>query len=385
MPETSEIKHEQNWYDKYHMLLAIIPVILLIVSLVYLGFFYQKNHDFINKDVSLSGGTTLTLTGTFDEAKLKTELPVKIPDVSFRELSDVGTKKPIAVIIESSAEPQKLQEAVESVLGYKLDETNSSVEFSGSSLSKDFYSQLLKALLISFLLMSLVVFIMFGESRLMKIISALLTVAAISITFPQITLIRILMGLIGLVLIAMAFYSSKSKKEYIYSAIASLAFIAIYFLNYYFIIFAITIFLLALYTSLSIPSIAVIFAAFSDIMIPLAILDFFGMKISVAGMAAFLMLVGYSVDTDILLTTRALKKKEGLLNERIFGAFKTGILMTGTALAAVLPAFFIVSGLPDSFRQIFLILALGLGTDILTTWLTNAGIIKWYCKRRNIQ
>jgi preprotein translocase subunit SecF len=80
-----------------------------------------------------------------------------------------------------------------------------------------------------------------------------------------------------------------------------------------------------------------------------------------------------------------LKKKEGLLNERIFGAFKTGILMTGTALAAVLPAFFIVSGLPDSFRQIFLILALGLGTDILTTWLTNAGIIKWYCKRRNIQ
>jgi len=41
--------------------------------------------------------------------------------------------------------------------------------------------------------------------------------------------------------------------------------------------------------------------------------------------------------------------------------------------------------LPDSFRQIFLILALGLSADIINTWLTNAGIIKWYCDKKGIK
>ena len=42
---------------------------------------------------------------------------------------------------------------------------------------------------------------------------------------------------------------------------------------------------------------------------PLALIDFLGIEISAAGIAAFLMLIGYSVDTDILLTSRALKRK----------------------------------------------------------------------------
>jgi preprotein translocase subunit SecF len=59
--------------------------------------------------------------------------------------------------------------------------------------------------------------------------------------------------------------------------------------------------------------------------------------------------------------------------------------MTSTALLAVLPAFFIVTGLPDSFRQIFLVLSLGLLMDIISTWMTNASIIKWYCENKNIK
>ena len=95
-------------------------------------------------------------------------------------------------------------------------------------------------------------------------------------------------------------------------------------------------------------------------------------------------MIGYSVDTDILLTTRALRRKELILNQRIYSAFKTGILMTLTALIAVTPIFFIVSGIPDSFRQIFIILAIGLFADILNTWLTNASLIKWYCEVKKI-
>ena len=133
-----------------------------------------------------------------------------------------------------------------------------------------------------------------------------------------------------------------------------------------------------------IPSIAVIFAAFAEIIMALSIVDWLGIKLSAAGISAFLMLIGYSVDTNILLTTRVIKHREGKINSRIYRSFKTGILMSFTALAAVLPAFFFFSELPDSFRQIFLILALGLGADIINTWMTNAGIIKLYAERKGM-
>lgn len=297
-PILSEKKKFSFNYDKHYKILLLIPIFLLLCSLVYIGIFYSKNGDFINKDVSLSGGTSITINGEINQEQLESPLKAKFPDVSFTKLTDITSKKEIAIIVQSSASSDDLKSEIESILGYKLTEKNSSIEFTGASLSKDFYRQLVIALLISFVLMSIVIFVLFK-------------------TFT--------------------------------------------------------------------PSIAVIFAVFADIVFSLAVIDYFGIKVSAAGIAAFLMLIGYSVDTDILLTSRVLKTREGSVNKRIFGAFKTGILMNLTALAAVLPAFFIVTGLPDSFRQIFLILALGLFADILNTWLTNASIIKWYCVKKGIQ
>src|SRR3989344_3127617 len=72
-----------------------------------------------------------------------------------------------------------------------------------------------------------------------------------------------------------------------------------------FILMAIVVFA---YFRTFIPSLAVVLAAFSDIVITLAIFNLSGMKLSTAGIAAFLMLIGYSVDTDILLTSRVLKR-----------------------------------------------------------------------------
>lgn len=297
-PEHHAHADGKNWFDRYYKILMIIPVIIVIASLVYLFMFYNQNGDLINRDVSLKGGTTITLSGEVDSAQLEASLKEKVPDASFRALSDLRTGKKIALIVESSLAPEDLKKAVGDALGYELTDENSSIEFTGPTLSANFYRQLMIALLISFALMSLVIFVMFRSF---------------------------------------------------------------------------------------IPSAAVIFAAFSDIVFALALVDILGIKLSAAGIAAFLMLVGYSVDTDILLTTRALKKSEGTVNQRIYGAFKTGIFMTLTGLVAVLPAFFIVTGLPDSFRQIFLILAFGLTADIFNTWLTNAGIIKWYCDRKGIK
>lgn len=297
MENSSETK-KYDWYNRWYKPLLVIPVIILILSLCYLGYFYTKTGDFILKDASLSGGTTITINSDLNAKELQSKVNQKFPDVTIRSLTELRTGKQISLIIETAATPEQIRPELEKILGYSLNADNSSFEFTGSSLSSSFYKQLIIALIISFILMSITVFVLFK-------------------TFT--------------------------------------------------------------------PSIAVIFAAFGDIVMPLALIDFLGIKLSAAGIAAFLMLIGYSVDTDILLTTRAIRTKEGSLNERIYRAFKTGSFMTITALIAVLPAFFIVSGLPDSFRQIFLILALGLFADLVNTWLTNASIIKWYCDWKGIR
>ena len=59
-----------------------------------------------------------------------------------------------------------------------------------------------------------------------------------------------------------------------------------------------------------------------------------GIELTLPTTAALLMLIGYSVDSDILLTMRVLKR-QGKLDEKLAGAFHTGIIMTTTTLAAV--------------------------------------------------
>lgn len=137
-----------------------------------------------------------------------------------------------------------------------------------------------------------------------------------------------------------------------------------------------------------VPSIAVVISAFADIAFAAAMMDVFGIVLSLGTVAALLMLIGYSVDTDILLTTRLLKRK-GELNEKIKDAMKTGLTMTTTTLAALIALFFVSSGSYlvstftriDIIRDISIVLIFGLIADIINTWMTNVGILKWYLER----
>ena len=129
------------------------------------------------------------------------------------------------------------------------------------------------------------------------------------------------------------------------------------------------------------PSAAVIIAAFADIFMTLTLVNILGIKMSSGGIVAFLMLIGYSVDTDILLTNRILKRVEGTLNERIFGAFKTGITMTLTSLLAIIFALIISMSFSALLTQIFTVLAIGLSFDLLNTWITNVSLLKWHVEK----
>jgi len=283
-------------YDKNYKFLLLIPAILLVLSVGYLINFSAQHGDVIYKDVSLTGGTTLTvLDENADIGVLTRNLKEKFPDLKTRQISDFRTGKQKGFFIETKVEPEEIKQAVEGYLGYTLTQENSSVEFSGSALSAGFYSQLRFAIFLAFIFMSLVVFFIFR-------------------TF--------------------------------------------------------------------VPSVAVILSAFADIVMTIAIVDILGMQLSVAGVIAFLMLIGYSVDTDILLTTRLIKQKEGDIDERLWGAFKTGIMMTLTSIAAVGVALIIIYNFSETLRQIFSILLIGLCFDLINTWITNAGILKLYMERK---
>ncbi|MBA2868047.1 protein translocase subunit SecF [Methanococcus maripaludis] len=130
-----------------------------------------------------------------------------------------------------------------------------------------------------------------------------------------------------------------------------------------------------------VPSGAVILAAASDMAIAVGGMSLFNIPISTATIAALLMLVGYSVDTDIMLTTRVLKRRSGTLDERIAGAMKTGITMSLTTIFAMAVLYLVVTFVvpaADVLANIAAVLLIGLIGDLMLTWMTNAGILKYY-------
>jgi preprotein translocase subunit SecF len=131
-----------------------------------------------------------------------------------------------------------------------------------------------------------------------------------------------------------------------------------------------------------VPSGAVVLSAFADIAMTGAAMNLLGVPLTLGTTAALLMLIGYSVDSDILLTMRTLKR-QGKLEDKLAGVFHTGIIMTSTSMAAV-AAMWVVSwvGNIQIINEISTVLLLGLAFDIMNTWLTNAGIIKWYVTSR---
>jgi len=130
-----------------------------------------------------------------------------------------------------------------------------------------------------------------------------------------------------------------------------------------------------------VPSAAVVLSAFADMVMTAAVMNIVGVPLTLGTTAALLMLIGYSVDSDILLTTRVLKR-QGKLNDKLTGAFHTGIIMTSTTIAAVV-VLFVVSwfGQVQVIYEISAVLLIGLVFDIMNTWMTNVGILKWYVQK----
>ena len=272
----------------------LIPIILLVLSLAFVGFKYATTGEIFNRDVTLKGGITSTI---YTDKDINTEdLQNKIPNSLVKKLTDFSTGQQVGIIVEASdISADNLKESLQKELAIELTDQNYSVEETGSSLGESFYKELITAVLIAFIFMAIVIFITFR------------------------TLI---------------------------------------------------------------PSAAVVLSALIDIIIPLAIINLLNIKVSSAGVVAFLLLIGYSVDTDILLTTRTLKRYNAPLFDRMYSSMKTGLTMTFCAIAVMVTG--IILSTTPIIKEMFFIILLGLITDIFSTYFTNASILKIYCKRKNI-
>ena len=286
----------ESFLEKNYKKLFVVPIIMLVFSLVVVVSFYAKTGELFYRDVSLKGGVSATTYEKgIDADKLEKFLENKLAtDVFVRKLGDIASDSDIGVVVEIGDNiTDELKKLIEESTGVSLNEKNFSIEQVSSSLGESFYQGLLKAVIISFVLMGIVIFVAFRSF---------------------------------------------------------------------------------------IPSTAVLLSAFLDIIFPLSIIELTGIKVNAAGIAAFLLVIGYSVDTDILLTTKVLKRKEGNLYERIVDSAKTGLTMTFATIAALGIAYFITTSFV--LKQMFLIIVIALFVDIVSTYFMNSAILIWYCKKK---
>jgi preprotein translocase subunit SecF len=144
-------------------------------------------------------------------------------------------------------------------------------------------------------------------------------------------------------------------------------------LIYAFILSAIVIFLI--FRSLT-PSSIVIIGAVSDILITLGGMSLFSIPLTLDSIAALLMLIGFSLDTDVLLTIKILKREEGTIYERAFDAMKTGFMMNITTIGAFFVLFIVGMVFQISaYYEIGAVACMGGLADFAATWGLNAVMV----------
>jgi len=282
-------------YVKNQKKFFLLPVLILIVSLTILTTSYITTGDIIKKDVSLKGGVSATIYTETPYPNLEQQLTQDLnQDFIVRTLKEFGTGKQIGFEIKTEEiEQETLEKELEKILNTEVTQENFSFKLTSSFLGESFYRQMLIAIMVSFTLMAIVIFITFRKA---------------------------------------------------------------------------------------IPSLAVILSAFFDMVVTLAIVNLLNINISIAGIAAVILLMGYSIDTDVVMTVKVLKRKEGPINERFVDSMRTGLTMTSTTLFALTMAYFFSTSLV--FQQMFLIIIIGLLVDIISTYAMNSNILMWYLKKQ---
>jgi len=284
-----------HFYARHEKKMVVIPILLLLASIIIVANEFIKTGAPFDRDVSLKGGISATIYTQEDAKVFGERVSAQLgKEISVRKLAEFGSGAQTGLLIEvSDVTSEQLRAAISKELGVELTSDNFSMEETGSSLGSAFYTQMGRALVLSFIFMAIVMFITFR---------------------------------------------------------------------------------------IPIPAFAIILCTFGDIVTAIAFVDVVGIKVSTSGIAALLLMIGYSVDNNILMTTRVWKRKEGTIMERYFDSMVTGLTMTVTAFVAVTLGY-LLSNSP-ALQQMFIILAAGLCADIIYTYLLNGRLLLWFVHKK---
>jgi preprotein translocase subunit SecF len=107
-------------------------------------------------------------------------------------------------------------------------------------------------------------------------------------------------------------------------------------------------------------------------------MNLLGIQMTLGTIAALLMIIGYSVDSDILLNDSVLRRT-GEFYESVSRAMRTGVTMTLTSIAAMVVMAIVASVFGVGLlRDIGIILSVGLCADLMNTYLLNVSLLRWY-------
>lgn len=290
------MKNIKNFYKKNYKKLMILPILLLLVSFGFMYIAMQDDGTPLYRGISLKGGLSANVyintdMGTPD---LKKNLRENFPAKEFTISELVKNEERVGFIIDTNLDEDKLKNHLKSLFNTDLQGDNYSSNYISPTLSNSFFIQAMWILLISFILMSVVVFAYFREK---------------------------------------------------------------------------------------VPAFAIILSAFFDIVVTVGALNTVKHSFSIAGIGSLLMLIGYSIDTDILLTNRLIRETGKNYMDRIKDAFKTGATMSATTAIAGLIAFLFSNS--EVIREVALILVVGIIVDFISTWVQNTGILLWWMEKKN--
>jgi preprotein translocase subunit SecF len=271
-----------------YLKLAIVPLILLAISMSYLLWLVYTGN--LGLDIDLKGGTQIIITSQTPIEASQVESALKQYEASVRTAKGLSDYS-VFIEFDSKISPDDVLKTLADN-DFKIGKDQYSVQSVEPVLGQSFFTQALIALLFSFIFMAITAFIIFKKPVL---------------------------------------------------------------------------------------SLRIIFSAFADMVETVALSQILGIDLSLATFAAILLIIGYSADDDIMLTTKV-TKGSGEVKDRIKRARKTAFTMFGTTIVALFSLFVITESV--IIDQIASIMLLGLMFDLINTWTFNAPILRWYAEKK---
>lgn len=130
-----------------------------------------------------------------------------------------------------------------------------------------------------------------------------------------------------------------------------------------------------------VSSLGIVLASLGNILATLAFATLLGIELSFASFAGILMLIAFTVDTNIVLTSKVVAYGSESFMARYKKALVTGATLTATITVTMVIVLFLSSS--KLLVNIAEILVIGFVTDLVYTWILNAGMLEIYFDRKN--